>query len=137
MKPIAWTCSILLATVLAAGCGLGQSSPAAAPTTGEPRIELVSISPDPPKVGTLDVTVRVLGSDGQPIDDQIERVRIVPEMVGMPTHTVEGIFAAQGNGVYAGQADVSALGGTWQLKVTAELKNGEKIEQVFEIVVQY
>jgi hypothetical protein len=102
-----------------------------------PRIELVGLSLDPPKLGLLDVTVRVLGSNGQPIDDQIERVRIVPEMVGMPTHTVEGTFTAQGNGMYAGQADVSALGGTWQLKVTAELKNGETIEQTFEVVVQY
>ena len=41
----------------------------------------------------------------------------------MPTHTVESTFTAQGNGVYAGQADVSAFGGTWQLKVIVELKD--------------
>lgn len=137
MKPMAQTCSILLVVVLAAGCGLSQSPSSAAPAASEPRIELVGVSPDPPKVGLLDVTVRVLGPDGQPIDDQIERVRIVPEMVGMPTHTVEGAFTARGHGVYAGQADVSALGGTWQLKVVAELKDGSTIQQTFEIVVQY
>lgn len=130
--------AVALSTLLifAAACGAGQPSPTAAPS-GEPRIELVSLSPEPPKVGLLDVAVRVLGPEGQPIDDQIEQVQIVPEMVGMPTHTVESTFTAQGNGVYAGQADVSAFGGTWQLKVIVELKDGGKIEQTFEIVVQY
>lgn len=81
--------------------------------------------------------MRVLGPDGQPMDDQVTQVRIVPEMVGMPTHTVEGTLTAQGDGVYTGQADVSAFGGTWELKVIAALKGGGTIEQTFEVVVQY
>lgn len=136
MNRAALALSILL--VFAAACGAGPRSPTAAPSGPTwPRIELVSLSPDPPRVGLLDVTVRVLGPDDQPMDAFIERVRVAPEMVGMPTHTVEGTLTAQGSGVYAGQADVSAFGGTWQLKVIAELKDGGKIEQTFEIVVQY
>lgn len=136
-RPTVLACfALLVAGAFAAGCGSSQPSRTAAPI-GEPRIELVSISPDPPKVGLLQVTLRVLGPDGQPMDGQIAQVRIIPEMVGMPTHTVEATFTARGEGVYAGQADVSAFGGTWQLKVIAQLKGGGTIEQAFEIVVQY
>ncbi|MEW5985263.1 MAG: hypothetical protein AB1791_01360 [Chloroflexota bacterium] len=124
--------ALLIASLLFAGCGSNQPTPA-----GDPHIELISLAPDPPKVGLLDVVVRVLGPDGRPMDEQIERVRIVPEMVGMPSHTVENLFTSQGNGLYSGQADVSALGGPWQLKVIVELKDKRAIEQAFEIVVQY
>lgn len=97
--------------------------PTESSANSEKATENISINlstvPDPPRVGSNSVHVRLTGPDGKPVSgSQVKLVLFMPAMpqMGMAAMRSEASLADRGAGVYEGNADFP-MAGTWQVTV--------------------
>lgn len=104
----------ILAAVVGAGTWLLWPKPAAPRSTAAAGPYLVRLSGETPKVGVSPLTVEISGRDGTPpIPDT---VTFEPAMPQMGHATTPVVAAAEGDGRYRGDIDLS-MPGQWEITV--------------------
>lgn len=121
-----WPAALLLAALplLGSACrGQAASTPGASVD--------VQVDPSPAVVGSIQLTVRLTGSGGQPIDGAV--VRVVAEMThaGMPP-TQASATPARG-GRYVARDLALSMAGDWVLTVEATLPAGGTVTRAVNL----
>jgi RND family efflux transporter MFP subunit len=100
----------------------------AAATQNAPMNMDFTSDPNPPHKGDNTFRVKLMGSDGKPIDGaDISVTFFMPAMpaMGMAAMTTKASLSSRGNGMYEGTG-VLQSGGTWQVTITVQ-KNGQML----------
>ena len=105
--------------------------------TGTVAIDFTSV-PSPPAAGDNAITVTVRQPGGAPVTDAaVKAVFSMPAMpsMNMPAMRSEANLQHAGGGAYRGTVRL-AMGGTWNVAVTAELGTGEQAATRFSVVAK-
>jgi len=100
----------------------GAGAAAAMNGPGQQVSAELTTDPSPPHKGKNRLQVKLTAPDGKPLSGAKVTVRFfmpgMPEM-GMAEMNVTAQLSDQGNGTYAGEAELGS-GGTWQVTISAE-----------------
>ena len=111
----------LLAALVLSACGPRGEQ------TGALDVTVVSVSPDPAKVGDAVITLEIHDADGNPVEDATIEVEGTMTHAGMKPVIVE--TKSLGEGKYATQNFTFSMGGDWVLIVRATLADGSTAAQ--------
>lgn len=98
------------------------------PSAAQPAQIDFNTEPSPPRKGADTIRVRLTGPDGKPVTGaQVTASFLMPAMpaMGMGAMRVTAPLTDQGQGIYAGTAQLGA-GGSWQVTVVAT-RNGQTL----------
>ncbi len=96
------------------------------------RLTLLT-NPNPPAPGLVDFTISVKDKNNQAADNVLVSYSL--NMTNMDMGTQQGSAASQGGGNYKGSSRFS-MRGPWQILVTANFSDGEKLSQNFDYNVR-
>lgn len=117
---------MLLPVMLGAACSRGDDGGDSATVDME-----ISVTPDPPTMGSATIEVTLQDSDGNPIEGANLQVEGNMSHAGM-----EPVFAdltGGEGGRYATEDFAFTMGGDWIITVRGTLPDGEPVEQTFDL----
>jgi hypothetical protein len=144
----AWA-SLCALGLFVAACGSGGSAPARPADTPSPpaasapsgangfTVQFVS-TPDPPQTGRNTFEVTITGPDGAPVTDaSVTAVLSMPAMpsMNMPAMRSDAPLEHVDGGRYRGAGEL-AMGGTWNVSVTATLQGQPLTARKLSIVAK-
>jgi len=117
LTPAAFPVALALLVILS-GCGPEERR-------GDLDLQVaVSVDPDPPRVGTADVQIRVADVDWSPRNGDRVILRGVRDSIVLTQDTAVG----QGAGLYLAEALPFPVRGSWILTVRVEARDGRWVE---------
>ena len=125
---VALALAALLASTACQGMSLAQDVVGSSGGASEgPQVSLVSTSPSPPTLGTVEITIALASATGQPISGAKLRLEADMAMAGMKPET--GDLTDLGNGRYQSHGFAFSMGGSWILTVQGTLPDGTTIDR--------
>ena len=116
-----------------AGCRPSPEPHAYIPAAHEPHADVSiahEVAPDPPRVGTATVTLRVADASGRPLGGA--RVSLEGNMSHPGMRPVFGEAREMEPGRYQGPLEFT-MGGDWVVLVRVTLPDGRKLERQFDV----
>ncbi len=124
---------ILLAigmSLLLAACSGGDSSPV--PSTEGQISVTMTVLPDPPGVGEVLLSFKVLDAQGRPLSGA--QVNVTVDHSDMTGMTMHGTATDQGSGIYAVTTDFT-MSGNWKVAIEVETESKD-FKEDFTLVIQ-
>ncbi len=119
----------LLALGMALLCGCSSSSPTAGDSATDAKVEL-AFSPNPPKVGDVEVVATLKDKAGQPLRGATLKLEGNMNHAGMEPSFADAKEAEPGQ--YKASLKFT-MGGDWFILVTGTLSGGQKVKQKIDV----